>query len=199
VVDLSPSMLELDAREAARRGYQCTLHEGSMDDLSMLGDATFDLVHQPVSTCYIPELLPVYREVARVLVDGGVYISQHKQPTSLQISHRDHRDRYVVGLEYYRQGPLPRVTDDSYREPNATEYLHRWEQLVGDLCIAGFVIEDLREPMRADRRQPPGHHGHRSCYVPPYLRMKARRIPRTPQASRPSGGLWLPNEIAGGP
>jgi len=191
VVDLSPGMLQLDHREADRRGLTLRTIEASMDDLSALGDAGFDIVHQPVSTCYIPDIAAVYREIARVTRDGGIYISQHKQPTSLQITHRDARDRYVIGVEYYRTGPLPPVEDRSYRERGATEYLHRWDQLVGELCRAGFVIEDLREPSRADPKAAPGHFGHRGRFAPPYVRMKARRSPRE-TASTQTSALWLP-------
>lgn len=175
VVDLSRSMLRLDEREAARRNRTVRTIEGSMDDLSMLPAATFDLVHQPVSTCYVPKLRPVYREIARVLRPRGLYISQHKQPTSLQVTHRDARDRYVLGIEYHHSGGLPQVPDRSYRERAAVEYLHSWEELVGELCRAGFALEDLIEPDRSDREAPPGHFAHRGRYVPPYVRLKARR------------------------
>src|SRR5690606_33400397 len=41
VVDLSPSMLTLDRREADRRGFKIEIVEASMDDLSLLPDAAF--------------------------------------------------------------------------------------------------------------------------------------------------------------
>jgi SAM-dependent methyltransferase len=192
VVDISPGMLRLDEREAARRRLSVRTMEGSMDDLSAFAEASFDIVHQPVSTCYVPDIAAVYREIARVLRDGGLYISQHKQPVTLQISHRDPRDRYVLGVEYYRQGPLPTVRDEAYRETGATEYLHRWEQLVGDLCRAGFVIEDLREPKRADERAQPGQIGHRGRYAAPYVRLKARRLARAIPAAETATRLWMP-------
>jgi ubiquinone/menaquinone biosynthesis C-methylase UbiE len=192
VVDLSPEMLRGDEKEARRRGLAVRTIEASMDRLDELQEASFDIVHQPVSTCYVPDVAAVYREVARVLRSGGLYISQHKQPGSLQITHRDHRDRYVIGLEYYATGPLPEVTDRSYREPKATEFLHRLEQLVGDMCTAGFVIEDLREPRRANYDVPPGHFGHRGRFVPPYVRMKARRIPRQSERQAPAA-IWVPD------
>ena len=115
VVDLSPQMLKLDAREAERRGVSVKIVEASMDELP-LEDESFDIVHQPVSTCYVPRVRDVYAEVARVLRGDGLYISQHKQPTSLQIAERDARDRYVIGVEYYHIDPLPEVPDRSYRE-----------------------------------------------------------------------------------
>jgi SAM-dependent methyltransferase len=191
VVDLSPEMLALDQQEAEKRGVVVRTIEGSMDQLGMLGDASFDIVHQPVSTCYIRDLAATYREIARVLRDGGLYISQHKQPTSLQISHRDEQDRYVIGIEYYREGPLPQVADESYRERGTTEFLHRWDELIGELCRSGFVLEDLREPYRADHKSPPGHFGHRGRFVPPYVRLKARRVARACVA-QPTSRIWTP-------
>lgn len=193
VVDLSPGMLQLDVREAARRGLQVTVLETSMDDLSPLKDATFDIVHQPVSTCYVPDINAVYREVARVLKEGGLYISQHKQPTNLQITGRTSSNQYIVGTPYYHEGALPFATDDSYREDGTVEYLHRWEDLVGGLCRCGMILEDLREPYRGDVRAIPGDFKHRGLYIPPYVRMKARRAPRGPVVlAEAKSALWTP-------
>ncbi|MCA9081712.1 MAG: class I SAM-dependent methyltransferase, partial [Planctomycetaceae bacterium] len=127
VLDLSPEMLALDEREATRRGLTVCTVRGSMDDLSTFDVGQFDIVHHPVSTCYVPDVEAVFREVARVLKDRGLYISQHKTPTCLQIVERDERDRYVLGISYYHTGPLPAVQDTSYRETGSVEYLHRWE------------------------------------------------------------------------
>lgn len=191
VVDLSRSMLQLDEREAARRHLGIRTIEASMDDLSMLRDESFDIVHQPVSSCYIATLANVYREIARVIREGGLYISQHKQPTSLQITQRDAQNRYVIGLEYYRNGSLPKTDDDSYRESGAVEFLHTWDQLIGELCRSGFAVEDLREPYRADPKAAPGHFRHRGRFTPPYVRIKARRTARV-ETTDQSPGIWTP-------
>lgn len=192
VFDISPSMLGLDRREAERRQLKVRTVEGSMDDLSAFGDASFDIVHQPVSTCYVADLAAVYREISRVSRDGAVYISQHKQPTSLQIVGRTERNHYIIGTPYYHQGALPPATDTSYRESGTTEFMHRWEQLVGDLCTAGFVIEDLREPYRGDPTAPPGDYHHRGWFIAPYLRMKARRVARSAATTEGQSKLWMP-------
>ena len=190
IVDLSPEMLKLDEREAARRGLNVQLVEASMDELGPLGEASFDIVHQPVSTCYVPNVVAVYREVARVLRVGGLYLSQHKQPASLQVTHRDSKDRYVLGIQYDHEGPLPAVPDRSYRESGAVEFLHSWSDLIGGLCRAGFVMEDLAEPVRADSMAAAGEIGHRGRHVPPYVRIKARRAAREAPSAGPP--LWIP-------
>lgn len=191
VVDLSEEMLRQDRQEAERRRLQVKTVQGSMDDLSMLDAGSFDIVHQPVSTCYVPKIADVYRQIARVLRDRGLYISQHKQPTSLQVVERDSQDRYVLGIPYYLPDPLPAVPDRSYREAGAVEYLHRWEQLVGELCRSGFVIEDLVEPRRGDPKAKPGHYRHRGMYVAPYVRIKARRVD-TPLVDNAPSAIWTP-------
>jgi hypothetical protein len=43
------------------------------------------------------------------------------------------------------------------------------------MCRAGFVIEDLLEPNHL-RDSEPGSFGHRSQFLPPYVRIKARRL-----------------------
>lgn len=192
VVDLSPAMLELDRRVAAERGLNLRLVETSMEDLSALGDGSFDVVVQPVSTCYVPSVVPVYREVARVLSMGGLYISQHKQPASLQADVLPSATGYLLREPYYRNGPLPPVVEGClHREAGTVEFLHRWQELIGELCRAGFVIEDLVEPRHTEAVAGQGAFGHRSSYVPPFVTFKARRNARGDDSNeRPR--LWTP-------
>jgi SAM-dependent methyltransferase len=192
VVDLSGEMLALDRQVAAEKRLLLRTVEASMDDLSALADASFDVVCQPVSTCYVPDVLAVFREVARVLVAGGFYLSQHKQPGSLQADVRPSQRGYELIEPYYRDGPLPEVVGGLHREPGALEYLHRWEELVGGMCRSGFVVEDLIEPLHAKSDAAAGSFAHRSRYVAPYVRIKARRT----AAASPSAGrspLWSPD------
>ena len=176
VVDISAAMLELDRQVAGDRGFHIRTVEASMDQLQALDTGEFDVVIQPVSTCYVPRIDLVYQEVARVTRIGGIYISQHKQPTSLQADVRVARRGYELIEPYYRENPLPDVQGSRHREEGTLEYLHRWEQLVGFLCRSGFVLEDLVEPLHADSQAPVDSFEHRSCYVAPYVRLKARRV-----------------------
>ena len=208
VVDLSGAMLALDRQVAAERRLVLETVEASMDDLSMLAVGVFDIVYQPVSTCYVPDVARVYREVARITAPGGIYISQHKQPASLQATLEPGlHGRYQVSEPYYREGALPAAGQSRVREVGTHEFLHRWQQLVGELCRAGFVIDDLVEPFHADAAAEPGTFAHRACYVPPYVRIKARRVsqaailPNDPGAAdandvecRLERPLWIPSD-----
>lgn len=199
VLDISDAMLELDREVAAQRRISLRVVQGSMSDLSMFRLHEFDLVIQPVSTCYVRDIAQVYRQVARVLRPGGVYVSQHKQPTSLQSSlswnpaatgdQVGARGGYVMQHDYYSGRPIAPVSQRTHlREPGTQEFVHRWEQLIGELCRAGFVIEDLIEPFHADLDAEPGSLAHRSAYIAPYVRIKARRIGE-PKSSLVLAGL----------
>jgi SAM-dependent methyltransferase len=191
VVDVSPEMLALDRKVAAGRRLKINVVEASMDDLSMLPAAHFEIVIQPVSTCYVPDVLAVYREVARVTVAGAPYISQHKQPASLQAEVLPSAKGYLLNEAYYRNGPLPSVDGSLHRESGTLEFLHCWEELLGGLCRSGFVIEDLLEPRHANPAAAPGTFPHRSFYVPPYVTVKARRTSET-VAQKSAPRLWTP-------
>jgi SAM-dependent methyltransferase len=191
VVDISGAMLAIDREVAAERGLSVRTVEASMDDLSALAPAAFDLVIHPVSTCYVPDILEVYRQVARVMVAGGLYISQHKQPTSLQTAVEPAAQGYEITEPYYRRGPLAPVVGSSHREAGTLEFLHRWEEIVGGMCRAGFAIEDLVEPVHAEETAAKGTFAHRSRYVAPYVRIKARRVGDA-TAAAPAARVWLP-------
>lgn len=205
VIDISGAMLELDRRVAAERGYRLRLFEASMESLTMLRDGEFDVVIQPVSTCYVPHVAPVFAEVARVCRSGAIYVSQHKQPVNMQASidptpgggyqllHRyDHR---VAG---HAKRPIPKSDSQSrsagrLREPGAIEYLHRWEELIGGICRSGFVIEDLTEPVHTKRDSEPGSFADRAAFVAPYVRIKARRVGGSGLANESNPKLWIPD------
>ncbi len=192
VVDLSGEMLALDRAVAQERRLEIRTIEASMDDLSALAPASFDIVIQPVSTCYLPRVADVYREVARVTCAGGLYISQHKQPTSLQASAAPGPRGYDLLEPYYRTGPLPPVAGSPHRELGTLEFLHRWEELLGGMCRAGFAIEDLYEPLHGDERAALGSFAHRSRYVAPYVRIKARRVAHESTDAAMAKGVWTP-------
>jgi len=177
VVDLSPAMLELDREVSHARQLKVRTIEASMDDLSMIEDASFDIVIHPVSTCYVPDVRPVYQEVSRILVEGGAYISQHKQPVSLQADIEPNQGSYRVKHGYYQKNPLPvELKPNLIREDGTLEYIHRWEEIIGAMCTAGFVIEALTEPMHAKNDANVGSFGHRSTMIAPYVRIKAKKM-----------------------
>ena len=194
VVDISPGMLELDREVARERRLDIHVVEASMDDLRGLTPQSFDIAIHPVSTCYVPDVVKVFQQVARVLKGGGIYISQHKSPVSLQATIKPGNGGYVIQSPYYSKQAVPKVSGTSLREEGCLEFVHRWEEIIGGMCRCGFVIEDLVEPMHAKPESPRVEFGHRAQFIAPYLRIKARRREQavTPSSDSNHGELWLP-------
>jgi len=71
VLDNSPAQLRQDERVADRDGLALELVQGDMADLSAFEDESFDLIVHPCSNCFVPSVLPVWQEAARVLRLGA--------------------------------------------------------------------------------------------------------------------------------
>jgi len=176
VLDVSAAMLALDRAVARERRIDLEIVEGSMDNLSMFAAGRFDLVIHPVSTCYLPDVSAVFREVARVTRLDGLYVSQHKSPASLQAGLMPNdRGRYELEHPQRPCGPLPALPPSRLREAGAREYVHSLASLLGGICQAGFTIEDVAEPDHVRPAAAVGSMPHRAAFLPPYLRVLARR------------------------
>jgi ubiquinone/menaquinone biosynthesis C-methylase UbiE len=176
VVDFSKKLLALDQQIALTNGLMIETIKTSMEDLSMIPDATFDCVVQPVSFTYIPNLSDVYSEVHRVLKPNGLYVSQHKQPFSLQAESVFHSNGYRVSVPNAEGlSLLPTALRSINREHETVEFIHTLDAILGGLCRHGFIIEDFHEPPRGDAWAPLGSAEHRATFLPPYLKVKARR------------------------
>ena len=175
VLDLSPAQLAIDAKLSATHDLGLTTLLGSIDELPTLFPAqSFDVVVQPVSACYLRDLQPLHAGLAHVLRPGGLLVAQHKQPMSLQAEVLS-ADGWTINTMQVEGLPLSPVLGQSHREPATQEFLHTTESLLGGLCRAGFVIEDVSEPPFGDAWATAGSPEHRAAFLPPYVKVKARR------------------------
>ena len=180
VVDLSASMLDLDRQVARERKLHLELIQSSMDELTMLKNDYFDLVIHPVSSCYLPSLNQVFSAIARVCRPGGLYMSQHKSPRSLQSSLEPNLDgRYELLFPECQSadnlGALPPAPPSRLREAGTDEFVHSLTDILGGICRAGFSIEDFFEPNEGDQEAVRGSFSHRAAFLPPYIRILARK------------------------
>ena len=180
VVDLSASMLDLDRQVARERKLHLELIQSSMDELTMLKNDYFDLVIHPVSSCYLPTLKQVFSEIVRVCRPGGLYMSQHKSPRSLQSSLQPNLNgRYELLFPECQSadnsGALPPAPPSRLRAAGTDEFVHSLTDILGGICRAGFSIEDFFEPNEGDQEAVRGSFTHRAAFLPPYIRILARK------------------------
>ena len=143
--DNSPVQLAKDADLAEQHALPLTTEQGDMTDLSRFEDASFDLIFHPVSNCFVPDIVPVWQECARVLRQGGRLLSGFMNP-----------DFYLFDHEAIEHGAQATVThklpmrdteilsDDEIRsrisEGYALEFSHSLDTQIGAQIEAGFAI-----------------------------------------------------------
>jgi SAM-dependent methyltransferase len=176
VVDLSPAQLDRDRVTCTRLGLELECVEADMCDLSVLGRRHYDLVYQPVSTCYVPDVRSCYQQVASVLRPNGFYWSQHWNPTHVQVSPEYAWDGTAYRIDHAAADHSPRTLSGPGQSdgPLCWHYAHPLGDLLGGICDSGFTIERFAEHGEADLTAVPGSGPHLGAYLAPFYVLLAR-------------------------
>jgi SAM-dependent methyltransferase len=167
VFDNSPRQLGRDEEVAAREGLAIRTVLGDMRDLSVFPDASFDVVFNPVSNVFCPDLAPVWRESFRVLRLGGVLLTGFMNPDIFIFdAAAEDRGEFVV------RHPLPFSSLDlsdaerlrTYQD-GPIEYSHSLTEQIGGQLAAGFTLTHLFEA--------PHHAGATAAYMSGYFATRA--------------------------
>jgi SAM-dependent methyltransferase len=150
VLDNSPRQLAQDRLVAERDGLELTTVEGDMGDLSQFGEAAFDLIFHPVSNIFVPEVLPVWRECARVLRPGGALLAGMLNPVLYIFDREAMDDRGELVVRY--KLPYSDLTSPSLalrkrivEENWPLEFSHSLEELIGGQIEAGLRLDGFYE------------------------------------------------------
>jgi len=169
VFDNSPKQLGRDEEVAARDNLSLRTVLGDMRDLSAFADGSFDLVFNPVSNLFCPELAPVWSECFRVLRPGGSLLVGFVNPDLyiFDVAALDQRLDLVV------RHRIPHSTLDlseeertaGYGPENPIEFSHTMTEQIGGQLAAGFVLTHLVEA--------PHHEDATADFLPGYFATRA--------------------------
>ncbi len=183
VLDLSEVQLARD-QEAARH-YDLAIRtvQGDMRDLSLFGEASFDVVWHAHSINFVPDAGQVFREVRRVLRRGGLYHLDFHNPFNHGLDERDWTgEGYVLKLPYL-DGEIPlsdpywEIEDDRgerARVMGPREFRHKLSTILNGLLELGFVLLGFWEEPRVDGDPTPGTWEHFLQVAPPYCALVAQ-------------------------
>ena len=159
VLDNSPRQLGQDRLVAERDGLALDLVEGDMADLSHFSDDTFGLIFHPCSNTFVPSILPVWRECARVLRPGGVLLAgftnavrylfddERKENGNLEV-------RYSIpysDLDHLSEQHI----QDLISADAPLEFGHTLEDQIGGQLTAGLRLTGLYEDRYPGEQQDP--------------------------------------------
>ena len=144
VLDLSEKMLDKDREIAAREGLSIRIEHGNMCDLGRFEDGSFDLVLNPPSLFYVPDVMPVFREVYRVLKSGGSFIMISMAPIAYVCDYDE-----ALGC-YKAVNRMPYRSTDHADQGDWVEYGHTMESYIGGQLQCGFVLTGYKESQQED-------------------------------------------------
>ncbi len=148
VFDNSIKQLEKDAFVAERDHLKIKTVQGNMQDLSMFEDESFDCIIHPWSNGYIDNVLPVWRECARVLKKNGLLLTGFGNPIEY-IFNAGKLEQGIFSVE----NTIPYADIDHMDDPETREivesggYLwsHTLEDQIQGQIEAGFAIVGFYE------------------------------------------------------
>ncbi len=150
IFDNSPNQLGQDQMVAEREGLTIHTVQGDMADMHQLEDASFDLVINPVSTLFVPDVRPVWKEAFRVLRPGGALVTGFCNPAIyiFDIAASDDRGELLVKhkLPYSDLHSLTNEERKRFSDRNEPlEYSHTLDDLIGGQLDAGFLLAGFYE------------------------------------------------------
>lgn len=176
LLDASPRQLAQDQVVALREGLAIRLVEGDMADLSAFADASFELIVNPPSTLFVPDLAPIWRECSRVLRPGGQLLTGFMNPDEFIFDPAalDENGTFVVkyALPYVESATLsPAELAQRIRDRRMFHFSHTLAGQLGGLIEAGFVITGFYEDRRPDSDGNPIRH-----IMPSYFVARAQKL-----------------------
>jgi len=196
VVDFSEEQLIKEREVADHYQIKLTIIKADMRDLSMLRDQSFDIVYQPYSINYIPQIESTLNEVSRVLKHGGIYDLMLHNPfvhgtwkdgcwgSAWELEDLWRGKGYPI-WQPYRDG-YPIKTEDPHwnfkdsegrdvRVKSPQEYRHTLSTVLNGLIQRNLEIKHFREENGESSESRPGSWEHYKSCAPPWLYILSKK------------------------
>ena len=197
VVDFSSEQLEKDRIASEKFSLPVRIIKADIRDLSMFEDAEFDVIYQPYSINYVPEINKLFNEVARIMRPNGIYHLMFHNPF-VHGSWKDgcwggkwNKSELWKGKGYpiwqpYRDGYKIKTADPSWnftsghgekiKLKSPQEFKHTLSTILNGLIKRGFDIIKFDEYRNNVIDSKPGTWEHYVSCTAPWFFLWAKKI-----------------------
>ena len=165
ILDYSSVQLASERAVAEREGYGIELVRADMTKPLPFADEAFDLVFNPVSICYIREVEPLWREVARVLKPGGALLTGFDTVVNYLVDEAEER---IVWRQPFDPLTQPEARAFLEADDAGMQFSHGLSETLGGMLRAGLTIVDVYEDTNGEGRL-------HELNVPTYLAVRAKK------------------------
>lgn len=148
ITDLSAHQLAAEHEVADREGYAIKTVLCDMSQRLPFADASFDLIFNPVSNCYIAQLQPVWKECARLLRPDGVLMVGFVKEEHFMFEPDFKQETVLISRHTlpFCSLDLPEERQQAMRENHEPfVFSHTLTEQLDGLMQAGFVLTNLYE------------------------------------------------------
>ncbi len=148
VFDLSRQQLERDQHVAKRESLTVHTVQGDMTDLSVFSDGSFDLIVNPCSVCYCPNLFPIWQECYRVLGPMGSLITGLINPVNFLFDEQEAARGSFRAAHRIPYSDLDLSAEQRERilgDVRPIRFGHSLTEMLGGLNRTGFQIDGFFE------------------------------------------------------
>lgn len=154
VFDNSPAQLKQDQLVAEREGLSLKTMEGDAANLEMFDEESFDLIFNPCSTAFMPDVRAVWRECYRVLRQGGILMTGSMNPVHYIFDWYKLNEGILEAVYSIPYSDLTSISredlNDLIEKRQPLEFGHSLTDLIGGQCDAGFAITEMYEDYMLD-------------------------------------------------
>lgn len=150
VLDYSDMQLEREKEVAIREGYEIKLVKADMSKPLPFKNDSFDLIFNPVSTCYIEEIEPLWKECYRILSKDGVLLTGVDNGINYIV--KDQEEREITHSLPFNPLKDEKLLEELKREDGGIQFSHTLVEHLNALLSAGFKLTDIFEDTNGEGR-----------------------------------------------
>lgn len=148
VTDISNSQLAKEKYVSQREGYDIHMIKADLSNPFPFEDNSFDIIFNPISNCYIGDIIPMWSECSRVIKTGGVLMMAFVKEEHFMFDPDFKNEDFLISRHPLPFNPLKDLSEAQLKEKRNAQmplaFSHTLTEQIGGLIKAGKESDENR-------------------------------------------------------